>query len=67
LSCTPSSCRLQKDKQAAELVAAEARGKAAAEVEAVQGELAAAEQRVSAAKVGLTLPFKAGAQTPQAT
>lgn len=44
-------CRLQKDKQAAELASAESRGKAAAELDQLRQEAAAAEQRVQTAKV----------------
>lgn len=46
-----SLCRLQKEKQAAELASAESHEKAAAAVEDLQQEVAAAEQRVLAAQV----------------
>ena len=49
--CSFPARRLQREKQAAEVAAAESRGKAAAELEALRQEAAAAEQRLQAAKV----------------
>lgn len=49
--CSFPAHRLQREKQAAEVAAAESRGKAAAELEALRQEAAAAEQRLQAAKV----------------
>ncbi len=47
--CTP--CRLQKEKQDAEAAREESAGKAAADLEALRAEAAAAEQRLQAAQV----------------